>query len=86
MALLSFLLPYFIPFLAILCFVYIKLLIMNRLVGIILVVTLYIPIYTDYVTGCVNSATGTFLTKNTYSMAYNYITMQGDSAAVMVDS
>lgn len=56
----------------------------NRIIVIITVVLLYLPLYQSYITGCVNSAVGTFLTKNTYSLAYNYITMQGDSAAVMV--
>ena len=56
----------------------------NRIIVIITVVLLYLPLYQSYVIGCVDSAMGTFLTKNTYSLAYNYITMQGDSAAVMV--
>ena len=45
---------------------------------------LYIPLFRQYITGCVNTAAGTFVSNNLYSIAFNYVTMQGNSASVMV--
>ncbi len=51
---------------------------------IIFVVYLYIPLFQQYIAGCVNSSAGTFVSNNLYSVAFNYVTMQGNSASVMV--
>lgn len=48
------------------------------------VIYLYIPLFRQYITGCVNTAAGTFVSNNLYSIAFNYVTMQGNSASVMV--
>lgn len=45
---------------------------------------LYIPLFREYISGCVNSSVGTFVSSNLYSIAFNYVTMQGSSASVMV--
>lgn len=49
-----------------------------------LILFLYVPIVHNYVTGCVTSNQGTFVTHNLNSVALNYVTMQGDSARVIV--
>lgn len=51
---------------------------------IIFVIYLYIPLLQQYIAGCVNSSAGTFVSTNLYSVAFNYVTMQGNSASVMV--
>lgn len=55
-----------------------------RVIGIITIILIYIPLLQGYITGCVETSSGTFLTHNLYSLAYNYVTMQGDSAATIV--
>ena len=44
----------------------------------------HIPLFQQYIAGCVNSSAGTFVSNNLYSVAFNYVTMQGNSASVMV--
>ncbi|KAK8792253.1 hypothetical protein WA171_002505 [Blastocystis sp. BT1] len=53
-------------------------------IGVITVILVYVPLLQGYITGCVETSSGTFLTQNLYSLAYNYVTMQGDSAATIV--
>ena len=49
----------------------------------VLISSIYIPLYNEYISGCVNAnGTGTFLTKNMYSMAYNFASRDGNKAVI----
>ena len=48
---------------------------------------IYIPIYEQYRAGCVtNTANGTFITENLYSIAYNYAAAEGDAKTYAVQN
>ena len=58
--------------------------IMNRVVGMMYMALLYLPFLYSYMDGCVDSSKGTTLSQNLYSIAYNYVTQQGESAKSIV--
>jgi len=47
--------------------------------GLIPAATAYIPLYDDYLNGCVHSTSGTFFTNNLYALCYNFASTDGNA-------
>lgn len=56
----------------------------SRIFGALIVCALYIPLLSNYIDGCVHSDKGSFLSQNVNVLVVNYISLQGDSALLIV--